>query len=186
MPDIQHRDIPDSGLHEIKGAATALVGSIPVADGVGGTSFQKLGVGSLTGSIPTSIPDISIVTDGSGGFKAGARGYACIQRTTSSARPLYPITLTNLVTPQGVFISGTNFQVQSTGLYHVTLTATITVKQITGSESEVLAPALTAIQLIRTGTAEVVGGGGTFIVQLFSGIDYSVSADGIATILGVQ
>ena len=124
MPDIQHRDIPDSGLHEIKGAATALVGSIPVADGVGGTSFQKLGVGSLTGSIPTSIPDVVVVTDGTGGFKAASPTYAYMRRAFTAGPPA-STTLTNLVTPQGVFISGVDFQVQSSGLYRVSANSTV-------------------------------------------------------------
>lgn len=39
---IQHRDIPDDQLHEVKGAATAASGQIPVATGTGTTVFQTV------------------------------------------------------------------------------------------------------------------------------------------------
>ena len=173
MPDIQHRDIPDSGLHEIKGAATALVGSIPVADGVGGTSFQKLGVGSLTGSIPTSIPDVVVVTDGTGGFKAATKLYAYMRRVVE--------TLTNLVTPQGVFINAASFQVQSTGYYQVSIMSTATLHSELPDNPVVYTPT----DLYRRDLGSVVGTGGTFIVQLFAGVDYGVNADCTFTILGL-
>lgn len=67
---MQHKDIIDSERHELKGASTALVGTVPVSNGSGGTSFQKIGALSLAGAIPTSIPDRVVATDGSGGFKA--------------------------------------------------------------------------------------------------------------------
>lgn len=67
---MQHKDIIDSERHELKGASTALVGTVPVSNGGGGTSFQKIGALSLAGAIPTTITDRIIATDGAGGFKA--------------------------------------------------------------------------------------------------------------------
>lgn len=181
MPDIQHRDIPDSGLHEIKGAATALVGSIPVADGVGGTSFQKLGVGSLTGSIPTSIPDVVVVTDGTGGFKAATKIYAYMRRELRVSPPPIVETLTNLVTPQGVFINAASFQVQSTGYYQVSIMRTVTLPSELPDNPVVYSPT----DMYRRDLGSVVGTGGTFIVQLFAGVDYGVNGDCTFTILGL-
>lgn len=67
---MQHKDIADGERHELKGASTAIVGSVPVSNGAGATNFQKIGALSLSGSIPTTIEDRIIATDGSGGFKA--------------------------------------------------------------------------------------------------------------------
>lgn len=43
MPDIQHKDIPDSQLHETKGAASAQAGEVLTANGDGTATFQKVG-----------------------------------------------------------------------------------------------------------------------------------------------
>lgn len=40
MADIEHRNIPDSELHEPKGASTALVGQVYISDGAGSGSWQ--------------------------------------------------------------------------------------------------------------------------------------------------
>jgi len=40
MADIEHRNIPDSELHEPKGASTALVGQVYTSDGAGSGSWQ--------------------------------------------------------------------------------------------------------------------------------------------------
>lgn len=42
LADIQHRDIPESGLHEPKGASTAASGTVYVADGVGSGSWEEI------------------------------------------------------------------------------------------------------------------------------------------------
>jgi hypothetical protein len=39
---IEHKDITDPHIHEIKGASTATLGEIPVADGSGGHSWENL------------------------------------------------------------------------------------------------------------------------------------------------
>lgn len=83
---MQHKDIPDGERHELKGASTALLGSVPVANGGGGTSFQKIGTASLSGSIPSNIPDLAIATDGSGAFKAvQPRAYGSYRFTSGVA-----------------------------------------------------------------------------------------------------
>lgn len=42
MPDIQHKDIPDSQLHEAKGAASAQAGEVLTANGDGTATFQAV------------------------------------------------------------------------------------------------------------------------------------------------
>lgn len=55
---IEHKDLPDSLLHEPKGASTAAVGTVYVADGASSGSFQKLPITSLNITVP-SVPVIS-------------------------------------------------------------------------------------------------------------------------------
>ena len=55
---IEHKDLPDSLLHEPKGASTAVAGTVYVADGAGSGSFQKLPTTSLDITAP-SVPVIS-------------------------------------------------------------------------------------------------------------------------------
>lgn len=49
---IEHKDLPDSLLHEPKGASTAAVGTVYVADGASSGSFQKLPITSLNITVP--------------------------------------------------------------------------------------------------------------------------------------
>lgn len=64
MADLQHKDLPDSQLHEPKGVSTASSGDIYVANGSGGGTWAQLdGVGS-TGAPAGALP----VADGTGGL----------------------------------------------------------------------------------------------------------------------
>lgn len=56
--DIEHSELPDNLLHEPKGAATAAVGTVYVANGSGSGSFKKLPTTSLNITVP-SVPVIS-------------------------------------------------------------------------------------------------------------------------------
>lgn len=113
IADIQHRDIQDSELHELKGAAGAIIGSVPVANGLGATSFQKLGVTNFSGSIPTGVPDLVLATDGLGGFKGS---------TAASGRVLYTRsgsieTMSASTALTGMFIDDKYLRVTESGLY---------------------------------------------------------------------
>lgn len=182
MANIQHRDIPDEGRHELKGASTAIVGSVPISNGIGGTAFQRLGVASLTGSIPTGVADVQVVTDGLGGFKAASTVYACMKKTTTT-NPV-SVTFTDLITPQGVFLNGLNFQVQVTGIYQIILNSTLIFKIETGDPA-VISSGLgyTPINLYRRDLGASVGVGGSIIVNLVSGIDYGVNQDATITVV---
>lgn len=182
MANIQHRDIPDEGRHELKGASTAIVGSVPISNGIGGTTFQKLGVASLTGSIPTGVADVQVVTDGLGGFKAASTVYAYMNRVTTGSPA--SVTLTDLITPQGVFLNGTNFQVQTTGVYQIILNSLLGFNYTTGDPpTTTTASGYTPINLYRRDLGTSVGVGGSIIVNLISGIDYGVDQDATITVV---
>ena len=122
---IEHRDIPDSERHELKGASVAQNGAVPVANGSGVTVFKRLGVESLQGSISPGEAGRLIVTDGSGGFQTTAVGaYASMTLLSkvsdvtvggSLKSRFATINSTGLV--KGVTFAGGKFYVNSTGVY---------------------------------------------------------------------
>ncbi len=120
MADIQHKDIPDSGRHEPKGASTAASGSVIVSNGAGGTTFKKLTTDSLQGTL-TSGP-LSVKDDGT--FTTSGTVYASINKTSSASSSL-------VGTSNGVTISGANFSVSETGIYRVEATNGISVTTAT-------------------------------------------------------
>lgn len=64
---IQHKDIPDNQLHEPKGAATAAVDTVYVANGTGSGSFRKLGIEELDNIVvDLDEANTKLVTTGSG------------------------------------------------------------------------------------------------------------------------
>lgn len=120
MADIQHKDIPDSGRHEPKGASTAVEGSTIVSNGAGGTTFKKLTKDSLAGTV-TSGP-LSVKEDGT--FVTGGVVYATIDKTSTSS--------SSLVGPSnGVTLSGANFSVAETGVYSIEASNGLTVSTST-------------------------------------------------------
>jgi hypothetical protein len=52
---IQHKDIPDSELHETKGAAAASVSQLLVADGLGGSLFYSVLNKYVVALTPTAV-----------------------------------------------------------------------------------------------------------------------------------
>lgn len=73
---IQHRDIPDSERHEVKGASTAASNLFLAANGDGSTSFKRIPVQALEGTVDASVAGRHIVTDGSGGMISVDAAYA--------------------------------------------------------------------------------------------------------------
>jgi hypothetical protein len=45
---VQHVDITDPNIHEMKGAAAASANTVPIADGAGGTAFALLGSSNIS------------------------------------------------------------------------------------------------------------------------------------------
>lgn len=52
---INHKDIPEANLHEVKGASTASDGEFLVADGLGGTSFEAKIINFTATLNPTTV-----------------------------------------------------------------------------------------------------------------------------------
>lgn len=110
MADIQHVDIPDGERHELKGASTALVGQIPVSDGVGGTAFKKLTAANLEGV--TGDGPLSVV----GGVIGVAKtAYATIRKTSSNSAVIDG-------NNQGITVQSGAMKVQRAGIYHISST----------------------------------------------------------------
>jgi hypothetical protein len=61
MAKIQHADLPDQYLHEPKGASTALIDTVYVADGNGSGSFKLVPISSLDYT-PEDVADITITS----------------------------------------------------------------------------------------------------------------------------
>ena len=68
---IEHRNIPESGLHEPKGVSTAASKRVYRSDGAGSGAWLQVDSDTLQGTINNSTPaGRRIVADGSGGFDA--------------------------------------------------------------------------------------------------------------------
>tara|TARA_B100000929_G_C15511743_1_gene421127 strand:+ start:7384 stop:8058 length:675 start_codon:yes stop_codon:yes gene_type:complete len=68
---IEHANIPESGLHEPKGASTASVDTTYISDGTGSGTWKKVDANALQGTLSNTAPSgRRIVTDGAGGFSA--------------------------------------------------------------------------------------------------------------------
>lgn len=59
--DIEHKDLPDELLHEPKGASTASINTVYVADGAGSGSFKLIGKDNIN-FIKTTITDVATPT----------------------------------------------------------------------------------------------------------------------------
>lgn len=115
MARIQHKNIVDSELHELKGASSALAGSVPVASGTGTTTFQKVGVGTLAGALPTNVADLPVATDGAGGFKVLTPIFGRFVTTKTDIPVSYSTSAA--ITPQGISLFGSGIKVSASGYY---------------------------------------------------------------------
>lgn len=115
MADIEHRDIPDSGRHEPKGASTAITDTVVVADGVGGTSFKKITGASLQGSVGAG--PVSLKSNGE--FTTSGTPHATINKTSSNAAVF-------VGSNSGIILQSGHFRVEDTGVYLVSVTNGLT------------------------------------------------------------
>lgn len=68
---MEHRDIPEDGLHEPKGISTAVGNRVYISDGDGSGAWASLGTSSLRGAASAvTEPGMLLTTDGSGGLNA--------------------------------------------------------------------------------------------------------------------
>lgn len=66
---IEHVNIPESGLHEPKGASTAASDRVYRSNGAGSGAWSKVDANTLQGTISnTAAANLRVITDGEGGF----------------------------------------------------------------------------------------------------------------------
>lgn len=159
MADIEHRNIPDAELHKVKGAVSAPANTVLTADGIGDTTFKKVDVSMLSGTIPTNVPNMVITTNGTGGltYNTPTYGRFTLTGTTMTAG-----------TYQGFTVAGANFKPNVSGLYWFS------------TESPVFtAPSTLSWPILRNvTTVTVVSPGLSGLVYLENIYNYSLSTDG--------
>lgn len=172
---IQHKDIPDSERHELKGASTAIVGSVPVSNGSGGTTFQKLSVNNFTGAIPTGVPDLVLATSGDGGFKTLSPAYGQFTQTQTT----FPVTVTvtSSLISGGMLIDAQAVRVPTSGVYFFT---TGTIKYVPAGESTPIS--IYTPKLINASSNSVIFSGTSGLVSLDSSIRYRLEGNGVFTL----
>lgn len=118
MP-VQHRTLPDSELHEPKGAALAPPNTVYVANGSGSGSFQRVPVTGLQGLNDPNITDRRIVTAGGNGFKlAPDNVVGQLYYNYGVARPFGTVSYTPGVL-SNTTQNGNKIQINYTGTYRV-------------------------------------------------------------------
>lgn len=66
---IEHRNIPESGLHEPKGVSLAASNRVYTSNGAGSGAWSKVDADVLQGSINNAVAaGLRVITDGAGGF----------------------------------------------------------------------------------------------------------------------
>lgn len=173
---IQHKDIPDSERHELRGASTAIVGSVPVANGSGGTTFQKLSVNNFTGAIPTGVPDLVLATSGGGGFKALSPAYGQFEQVQIEP-PSPSLTVTSSILTGGLLIDAQAVRVPTSGVYFYT---TGTINYVPAGDSTPVS--LYIPKLINASTSAVIFSGMSGLVTLDSSVRYRLNGSGIFTL----
>lgn len=89
---IEHASIPESGLHEPKGASTASSNTTYVSDGAGSGSWKKVDANAMQGAVQNNDEaGLSLVADGAGGFKPSI--------LPGTARASMNLTQNNVATP---------------------------------------------------------------------------------------
>lgn len=158
---IQHRNIPDAERHEVKGASTAPANSVLLANGDGTTSFDRIPVASLEGSLDGSTAGKHIVTDGAGGLTSVDAIYGRFSVTAG---------VLDVLTVSRIGIDGNTFTPDATGwyVYH----------------SESISDPMKVLKNVTLGTDVFSGVSG--LVFLDSTNQYSVDLDGFFSIVGVQ
>ena len=175
---IQHRVIQNSELHEVKGAETAITGTVLTANGTGGTFFDRVGVQQLKGSLPTSVADLQVVTDGAGGFKVDEGSYGQFTTTITGLGPTFTTTADFL--PKGMYVNGNGFSVLETGLYKLDFNTTLFI--VTPESGPTT---YNQAFLINSTTLATVWEGASGILTLTAGVIYRPWQPNKFTIMGV-
>lgn len=123
---VQHRNLPDSELHEPKGAATAVTNTMYISDGSGSGTWKRVPSTGLQGINDGSTNNRRVVTDGGGGFKLipdGVFGQVAYNAGSAVRHNLAPY---GVVTAQNVTpVAGYRFRVIYSGYYRLTFTGNV-------------------------------------------------------------
>lgn len=111
---IQHRQIPDSELHEPKGADAAIAGSLLKATGTGSTSFDFIEVGQLKGAV-ANVENRLLVIGPTGTFKSITVPYASFTSSETGG----VTTTTKQLGTDSLYVSGIGFKVTDPGVYQI-------------------------------------------------------------------
>lgn len=161
---IQHRLIPDTELHEPKGADSAIGGSVLTATGTGSTEFKFIGVSQLQGALPTTSPGLTVKLDGIGGFKAEGEEYASFTSTIVGGNT----TTTKTSGTSGIFVSGAGFKVTTPGTYLVSFSNPVF---LTG-DGDTIPYSLVLPTLFNISSTSTIFTGASGIVQLNAEDEY--------------
>lgn len=138
---IEHRNIPESGLHEPKGVSSAASNRVYISNGSGSGSWSPVDADALQGTISNASGiDQQVITDGSGGFRvapvSGANFGSMVLTDNATAKAVTAAVDPTLNTPSDFqeldlaftfenvtgMISGSNFlETTSAGQYLVNL-----------------------------------------------------------------
>jgi len=89
---IEHKNIPEAGLHEPKGASTAASDRVYVSNGLGSGEWAKVDADTLQGTVNNSSEEgMRVVTDGAGGFR--------VEAPTGRSRAMMTLTNNAIVVP---------------------------------------------------------------------------------------
>lgn len=149
---IQHRAIPNTELHEPKGADSAIVGTVLKATGTGTTVFDLISVSQLKGSV-SDIEGLMLGVGPGGTFKTVAKEYASFTSTITSD---VVSTVKNMGTDT-LFVSGGGFRVSEAGVYLITFHT-----PVISSEGSTALPTL---RNVTTSTTVLTGGSGLVVLN---------------------
>lgn len=123
MANVSHASLTGSNLHILKGADTAALGTVPVANGAGDTTWQAIGTSSFTGMIADFAAPVApagwLELDGSVvSTSTYAALYAVMSITTSGTRtngsPIITSIGSTATLKPGYFVLGTGITSGST------------------------------------------------------------------------
>lgn len=133
---IQHKDIPNSELHEPKGVSSAVLDTVYVANGAGGGSWKKIGSTSLLNSTGDGgVSGLVVRTDGVGGLvlkTEAAFGMMGITNNTTNFPISAAVDATLATTSDYVLLGGTGSVWVSEQLFGVTFGTSRLIAPVTG------------------------------------------------------
>lgn len=146
---IEHRNIPDAQRHEPKGAATATVNQVYVADGSASGAWAKLPQQGLLGISANGGENAIVTSDGAGGFRFGKLPFGSFSfvNIASPFSVTYPSVYTKVaaITVAGAHLEGMSASLDGILTYtggitqHFHIAATVSLSQSAGANRDIRA-----------------------------------------------